>query len=253
MSVLVEICVGDLESALAAAQGRADRIELCADLAGGGTTPSHGTVALATELITVPIFVLIRPRAGDFVPSRHEFAAMLHDVVFAKVQGASGVVIGVLHADRTIDRARVSELIAVARPLEVTFHRAFDSTINRIAALEVLIALGVDRVLTSGGGAMAMEGLGLLSRTVAHAGGRIGILAGGGVSEANVATIIERTGVREIHAGSSVARPWPGAISPAVPTPVMPWDQPITRTDATLVEQLVRVARLSRSKIVGPL
>ena len=153
--ILVEACVDSVESALAAARGGAHRIELCANLVEGGTTPSAGTLAVCRARLEIPIFVLIRPRGGDFLYSAAELAVMLEDVRRAKETGAHGIVTGVLRADAEIDQDRTGALIAAARPLRVTFHRAFDVCRDAGRALETLIALGVERVLTSGQAATA--------------------------------------------------------------------------------------------------
>ncbi len=157
--VQVEICVGDVASAIAAESGGADRVELCDNLLVGGTTPSAGTIAEACRRLSIPVHVLIRPRAGDFIYSEPEIAVMRHDIEVAKTLGAAGVVLGVLTRDATIDREQTAELVALARPLCVTFHKAFDQTAEPLEALDILIALGVERVLTSGGRPTALEGI----------------------------------------------------------------------------------------------
>ena len=158
-AVKVEICVGDVASAIAAEAGGADRIELCDNLAVGGTTPSAGTIAESCRRLSIPVHVLIRPRGGDFIYSEPEIAVMRHDIETAKALGAAGVVLGVLTADGAIDRDQTAALIALARPLSVTFHKAFDQTAEPLEALETLIDLGVERVLTSGGRPTALEGI----------------------------------------------------------------------------------------------
>lgn len=200
---LVEICVGDLRSALAAGEGGADRVELCDRLEVGGTTPSAGTIAEACRRLAIPVHVLIRPRAGDFAPDQSEMAAMRDDVDAARRLGASGVVLGVLHRDGTIDREATASLADLARPMSVTFHKAFDQTPDLDEALETLVALGVDRVLTSGGRPSAEEGADALARLVTTAGDRIGILVAGRLSVENLPAIVGRTRAREIHLGSA--------------------------------------------------
>jgi copper homeostasis protein len=197
--ILVEACVDSIESALAAARGGAHRIELCANLIEGGTTPSAGTLAVCRSRLEVPIFVLLRPRGGDFLYSAAELAVMLEDIRRAKDAGVEGIVTGALRADGEIDADRTRELIAAARPLRVTFHRAFDVCRDAGRALETLIALGVERVLTSGQAATAPEGAAAIAGLVRQAAGRIGILPGGGVAEENVATLVRATGVTEVH------------------------------------------------------
>jgi len=204
--ILVEACVDSIDSALAAALGGAHGIELCANLVEGGTTPSAGTLALCRERLDIPIHVLIRPRGGDFLYSTAEFTVMLEDIRRAKQAGAQGVVTGALRADGDIDADRTRELIGAARPMRVTFHRAFDVCRDPAAALETLIALGVDRVLTSGQAATAPEGAQTIARLVRQAAGRITILPGGGITEDNVAALVRATGVTEVHLTGAVTR-----------------------------------------------
>ncbi|MEZ4870157.1 MAG: copper homeostasis protein CutC [Caldilineaceae bacterium] len=195
----VEICIDSVEGALAAQQGGAQRVELCDNLLEGGTTPSAGMIALTRQQITIDLNVMIRPRGGDFCYSDLEFAVMRHDIAQAKQLGANGVVIGLLNADGAIDTQRTAELIALARPLSVTFHRAFDMTADPQQALSALIDLGVDRVLTSGLESSALEGMDLLAMLVRQAGARMIVMAGGGINERNVAKIVQQSGVREVH------------------------------------------------------
>src|SRR5947208_9942123 len=186
--ILVEACVDSIESALAAARGGAHRLELCANLIEGGTTPSAGTLAVCRARLDIPIFVLIRPRGGDFLYSAAELAVMLEDIRRAKQAGVQGIVTGLLRADGEIDADRTGELIAAARPLHVTFHRAFDVCRDASRALETLVALGVERVLTSGQAATAPEGADRIARLVQQAAGRLAILPGGGAKAATAHT-----------------------------------------------------------------
>ncbi len=149
--ITIEICVGDVESAIAAEVGGADRVELCDNLAVGGTTPSAGTIAEACRWLSIPVHVLIRPRAGDFVYSERELAVMRHDIEAAKALGADGVVLGVLTREGGIARDPVAALIALARPLSVTFHKAIDQASDPLELLDTLMTIGADRVLSSGG------------------------------------------------------------------------------------------------------
>src|SRR5437016_11027902 len=205
--VLVEACVDSIESALAAAAGGAHRIELCANLVEGGTTPSAGTLAMCRMRLRIPIFVLVRPRGGDFLYSAAELGVMLEDIRRVKDAGAHGVVVGMLRADGAIDGERTQQLIAAARPLQVTFHRAFDVCRDANHALETLIGLGVERVLTSGQAATAPEGAETICALVRQAAGRIAILPGGGVTPDNVAGLVRATGVTEVHlTGAGVHR-----------------------------------------------
>lgn len=207
-SVLVEACVDSLESAAAAVAGGAARLELCANLVEGGTTPSAGAIACAREL-EAALHVMIRPRGGDFRYTDREFASMRRDVREARRLGADGVVFGLLEPDGTIDAARTRILIAEARPLGVTVHRAFDVSRDADEALDALIGLGVDRVLTSGQQATVLEGLETIGGLVRRAAGRIGILPGGGLTAATVADVVRATGVREVHVHAARAFPSP--------------------------------------------
>lgn len=197
--ITLEICVDSVEGALAAQNGGAQRVELCDNLLEGGTTPSAGMIALTRQQIGIGLNVIIRPRGGDFYYSNLEFAVMQYDITQAKQLGADGVVIGLLNPDGTVDKTRTAALIEVARPLSVTFHRAFDMAVDPHQALEDLIDLGVDRVLTSGQESSALEGLDLIAALVQQAGERIIVMPGGGVNERNIHKIVQQSGVREIH------------------------------------------------------
>ncbi|MBK7875350.1 MAG: copper homeostasis protein CutC [Planctomycetes bacterium] len=198
--VLIEICVDSVEACLAAAEGGADRLELCAGLVEGGTTPSAGTLALALEKVRIPIVVLVRPRRGDFHYTNVELETMKRDVLAAKAAGAAGVAVGALERDGTVSRFALRTLVAAARPMSVTFHRAFDHVVDPLRGLETLVEHGVERVLTSGGAATAPEGAERIAELVRAARGRITILAGGGVRPENVRALVRATGVDEVHA-----------------------------------------------------
>jgi copper homeostasis protein len=200
MNCLLEVCAGSLHSALNARAGGAHRIELCDNLAEGGTTPSPGIIRQAIQRLDIPVFVLIRPRPGDFLYSDEEFAAMKDDILFCKDHGTKGIVVGILRADGTVDVDRMTELVRLARPMEVTFHRAFDMVKDPWMALENIIPLGCERILTSGQATTAIDGGGLISDIVEHAGNRIVIMPGSGINEHNALELIRSTGVREIHA-----------------------------------------------------
>jgi copper homeostasis protein len=197
--LMYEVCVESVEAALAAQTGGADRVELCADLLEGGITPSTGTIAVTREMIRIRLHVIIRPRGGDFCYSDAEFAVMLRDVETARALGADGIVIGVLNPDGSVDAERTDALISAARPMSITFHRAFDVTRDPFEALETLITLGADRVLTSGQEASALEGAEVIAELVRRADDRIIVMAGGGIREGNVRRVVAATGVREIH------------------------------------------------------
>jgi len=199
VSILIEAYVTSAVEALAAEDAGAGRIELCGP-GEGGLTPSEASLLDTLSLVHVPVHVMIRPREGDFVYSDAEFAAMREGVRMAKGAGARGVVFGILHADGTLDVARMRELIALARPMKVGCHRAFDRTPDADAALDALVSLGVHVVLTSGHAATALEGAATLKRHVARAGERIAILAGGTVRATNARAIIAASGVSAVHA-----------------------------------------------------
>jgi copper homeostasis protein len=200
----IEICVQGVESAIAAQAGGADRVELCEDLKVGGVTPSAGVIAVACKKLTIPVHVLIRPRAGDFCYSDIELDVMRHDVEAAKAMGASGVVLGVLTRDGAVDHEKTSALVAAAKPMSITFHKAFDVCRDPGSALEVLAGLAIDRILTSGQSSSALGGIDLLADLVKAARGRIAILAGGSVQEAQIPVLLA-AGLQEIHIGSSVS------------------------------------------------
>lgn len=195
----LEICVDSAHAAIAAEKGGAERVELCDNLAEGGTTPSAGMIALTRQHITIGLHVLIRPRRGDFLYSDLEFEVMKHDIEVAKSLGADGVVLGILKADGTIDTDRTRELIALAHPLSVTFHRAFDLTPDPFQALHDLLQLGVQRLLTSGQQASAYEGAPLIRELVKQAGNQLIIMPGAGINEQNIKDIITVTGAKEYH------------------------------------------------------
>jgi len=197
--ILVEACVESLEAAMAAARGGAHRMELCVNLAAGGTSPDAATLAACLSSVAIPVFVMVRPRPGDFRYSAVEHVGMLYEIQRVKDAGAHGVVTGSLRRDNGIEQRRTAELIAAAAPLPVTFHRAFDECPDSAQALERVIALGATRVLTSGGAATAPQGAAKIAELVRLAAGRIGILAGGGVNASNVAALVRKTGVREVH------------------------------------------------------
>lgn len=203
---LLEIAAASIASAVAAQEGGADRIELCANLREGGTTPSFGTLVEARERLRIPIHVLIRPRGGDFLYDEAEAAVMRRDIAACVQAGADGVVIGALDADGDIDVALCRRLIEAAGPLDVTFHRAFDAARDRESALETIVALGCKRILTSGGAPSAPQGADTLAQLVRQAAGRIAIMAGGGVNADNVRELVARSGVGECHGSAGAER-----------------------------------------------
>lgn len=194
-----EVCVEGFSGALSAAEGGAHRIELCAGLVEGGTTPSPGNLTLALERLEVPIMVLIRPRGGDFFYSSEEMEVLLRDVSIVREAGGYGVVTGALTREGRVDRGAMEKVRQAAGPLSLTFHRAFDMARDPLEALEVLVELGVDRILTSGGARSAPEALEVLRSLVEAAGSRISVMAGGGIREENIRQVVAETGVREVH------------------------------------------------------
>jgi copper homeostasis protein len=207
--VVLEICVESVESAIAAEGGGAQRIELCADLAGGGTTPSAGLMQRIREHVHLPVHVMIRPRPGDFCYSNHELAIMRNDIQVAKQFHMDGVVLGILREDARVDVERTKMLVEYAHPLPVTFHRAFDLARNPATALEDVIETGSTRILTSGGESRATDGLSILRYLVDSAKGRILIMPCGGIDSGNIVRIVRATSAREIHTSVGTSNPRP--------------------------------------------
>ena len=205
--MILEIAANSVASALAAQQGGAGRVELCTALELGGLTPSYAQIAMAREKLTIPLYVLIRPRAGDFLYNDLEFETMLRDIEACAKAGCDGVVLGVLDADGRVDRPRCRSLIAAAGNMGVTFHRAFDLTRDPLSALEDVIALGCERVLTSGAQASAIEGAELIRQLVELAAGRIVVMPGAGVVAGNLDKLRELTCAREFHASAKQQYP----------------------------------------------
>jgi copper homeostasis protein len=201
------VCCASPDFAIDAEAAGADRVELCTNLVEGGTTPSAGAIEVALHRLTVPVMVMIRPRGGDFLYSASEVAVMRRDVETAGTLGAHGVVLGLLHEDGAIDHARTRQLIEAARPMEVTFHRAFDLSRDLAASLDVLLDLGVDRVLTSCGRSAVIDGLDTLAALVERAGEALVVMPGGGIRPENVRAVAAVAGVREVHVGASRWRP----------------------------------------------
>lgn len=195
----LEICLDSVESAIAAELGGADRVELCDNLFEGGTTPSAGAIRVAREKISIGLQVMIRPRGGDFCYTDIEFEVMKADILTAKEAGADGVVFGILLPDGNIDIVRSHALVELARPLNVTFHRAYDMTPDPYRALEDVISTGADRLLTSGQEKSVIEGIPLVKELIKKAAGRIIILPGAGITERNRQFFLEATGATEIH------------------------------------------------------
>lgn len=199
MSYILEVCAANLSSALAAQRAGAHRIELCCALDGGGLTPSYGLLKRVLDQLTIPVNVLIRPREGHFCYTEAELAVMVEDVLLCRQAGAHGIVIGALTEDGAIDQQAINVLLDAARDLDVTFHRAFDFTADPAQALEVLVGLGIGRVLSSGQAASAVEGREILRTLVRQAAGRISVMPGAGLSAGNLSDLAAFTGAREFH------------------------------------------------------
>jgi copper homeostasis protein len=197
--VTVEICVGSVQGVLAAEAAGADRAELCSDLVEGGITPSAGTIHSARERSSLGLMVIVRPRGGDFLYSDEEFEVMKYDIQAARDCGADGVVLGLLQQDGAVDCRRTAELVQLARPMSVTFHRAFDMTPDPHIALQQLLSLGVDRVLTSGQEENAHSSMPLLRQLIQEAGEDLIVMPGGGLTRENIAEVVAQTGAHEVH------------------------------------------------------
>ena len=205
---MVEVCANGVESCLAAQQGGADRVELCAGIPEGGTTPSYGEIKVARRVLTTTrLHVIIRPRGGDFLYSDLEVERMAADIAVCRELGVDGVVFGCLNADGTVDVEKNRYLMDCARGMSVTCHRAFDRTADPSQALETIIDLGFDRILTSGQQPKAIQGAELLAQLNRQAAGRIILMAGSGVTEQNIRELHEQTGLREFHFSAREPQP----------------------------------------------
>ena len=240
---ILEIAANSLASALAAEEGGADRIELCCALELGGLTPSHAQLALARERVRIPIYVLIRPRAGDFVYTEQEFETMQRDIEHCVALGCDGVVIGALDAHGDVDSQNCRELIGAAGAAGVTFHRAIDVSRDPRDALEAIIALGCERVLTSGAAADASTGAPVIRSLVEQAANRIIVMPGAGIGSGNVAAIRAQTSAREFHASARSALP-SRLVGAAGALPDMSVGE--IRTDATQVRALLAALSADR-------
>ena len=207
--ILVEVCADSVASAIAAERGGAARIELCSSLIEGGVTPSAGLIEMIRAAVSMPLHVMIRPRGGDFCYEPEEFETMKRDIAVAQRMGANGVVFGILDANGNVDVARTRQLANLARPLAVTFHRAFDMTADLFRALDCVRAAGIDRVLTSGGEPTSLLGQETIAQLVRKAEGRIVVMPGSGIRPENARSLVERTGVKEVHVGLRSVVPSP--------------------------------------------
>ncbi|MEW8957078.1 copper homeostasis protein CutC [Clostridium sp.] len=196
---IFESCVGSYEEAKKAERLGAHRIELCDNLIEGGTTPSYGTISMACENLDIPIMVIIRPRGGDFLYTEEEIEIMKRDIKMCKELGVYGVVLGVLNGDKKIDKNLLKNLIELSKPLKVTFHMAFDEIEDKEAALQELINLNVDRILTKGGIEDAFKGKNVIKSLIEKSEGKIIILPGGGVTKENYEELKIYTGAKEFH------------------------------------------------------
>jgi copper homeostasis protein len=205
----LEVCIDSVESAVAAERGGAERVELCSDLVEGGITPGAGLIASVRRHAAISLFVMIRPRGGDFCYSDLEFEVMQEEIRNAQRLGADGVVLGLLDLQGCVDVCRTRQLVELASPLPVTFHRAIDMTPDMNAALEDVIATGATRILTSGGAPNVILGMSQIAQMIETARGRIGIMPGGGLSPENILTIAQATGATEFHSSVKIAFPSP--------------------------------------------
>ena len=206
MNYRLEICAFNLASALIAQQAGADRIEFCAGREEGGTTPSAGAIRTAREHLHIALYPIIRPRGGDFLYSDEEYRSMIRDIEYCKQVGCNGVVFGILQADGSVDKPRCARLAEVAYPLGVTFHRAFDWSSNPFEAMETIIGIGCERILTSGRRPTAEEGAGLLDQLIREADERIVIMPGSGVRSGNIGMLAEKTGASEFHTSARILK-----------------------------------------------
>jgi copper homeostasis protein len=239
--ILIEACVDSVPSAMAAEAGGAGRVELCDNLGEGGTTPSAGAIAECRARLRIPIFVMIRPRGGDFLYSDVEYEIMRRDISQARSLGADGMVLGLLRRDGTVDVERTRPLVDAARPLPVTFHRAIDVARDAEEALDALIGMGIDRVLTSGQAPTAPQGAALIARLVRRAAGRIVVLPGCGIDETNVQRLVADTGAYEVHVrGTAMVRSGMAHRNPRVlfRSPVPDDDLALEVTDADRIRRM---------------
>lgn len=240
--MLVEVCSNSLESAQSAQKGGADRIELCSELEVGGITPSYGSVKLALKMLSIDVFILIRPRSGNFTYSEEEFEVIKEDIKWCKEIGCHGIVSGVLNDDNTLDIERTAELIQLSAPLPFTFHRAFDWVKEPEETLKTLINLGCSRVLTSGQKPTANKGLKLLSYLDKHYGHKIKLMPGGGINEDNIVTY-KAAGFSEIHFSASEPTQQLKSNVPLMFNANLYDERYVRKTNSTKVAQLISLVK----------
>lgn len=238
----IEICANSYESAINAEKGEADRIELCSELAVGGITPSHGLIKKVIEDVTIPVNVLIRPRSGDFYYSEAEFDIMKNDILFCKELGCNGIVSGVLLNDNTIDKKRTRELIELAKPLSFTFHRAFDWVDKPLEALEILISLGTQRVLTSGQKTAASKGIKLLKQLHQQGSNRIIVLPGGGININNIMQF-KSAGYKEVHFSATKLHRSPNSVKISLNSPQFFDENKVVISDLDIIKEMVYLVK----------
>lgn len=232
--MLLEICVFNTATAIAAEQAGADRIELCENYANGGTTPSYGYLKTVREKISIPVFPMIRPRGGDYFHSKDEIEIIRKDILLCKELGYDGVVFGLLNQDGTIDKENTARLVEAAYPLDVTFHRAFDRCKNPLEALETIIECGCTRILTSGQHPKVTDGLTLVKQLVEQANDRIIIMPGSGLNSSNVKNIVDTAGVNEVHTSARIRV----SSTTQFHNPLMPEDFDIDFVDAEEIKKI---------------
>lgn len=239
----VEICANSFQSAINAQLGGADRIELCVNLEAGGTTPDAATIQMTTQTLhqsingkKTEVFVLIRPRSGNFCYSPLELGQMRRNILFCKACNVDGIVVGVLKKDGKVDTEVCLNLARIAHPMRLTFHRAFDRIENKSEALEQIIDLGFERILTSGGAATAWEGRDVIAQLIEVANDRISIMPGAGVSSGNAKEIVDFTGAKEIHLSAKKV------INPSKKSTAL-FESPYWVTDVEEVQRVVKAVR----------
>ncbi|KAJ9651647.1 hypothetical protein H2198_009090 [Neophaeococcomyces mojaviensis] len=242
---VLEICANSYQSARNAQDGGAHRVELCQNLEQGGITPSYGLIKRCSGTLNIPVYVLIRPRPGNFVYSNDEFDIMLEDISMCRDLGVAGVVVGALHADNTIDIPQTRRMVEMAKPLHVTFHRAIEDCEDQRQAVEDVIDTGCSRILVSGMGNAIIEKLDSIGRMVEQAGNRIEIMPGGGVTSENVQQVLTHTGARSVHASAKSRRPKTNTAMRSK------FDVEEIESNKTLIEELLSLMRRLRAPSVA--